>query len=243
MGWQAKHLYGVMVLGFLLYLGVGVIFYPPILYRYWVPTLVSLYLLAYLFLPSLRKPAQKRLESPSLQQIVSIMNEVLQQDPALKSMKGEIQSFTTDNAYVRVVSDYVFREFTPARVFDRVKDSIANFYFYIFTAYGFGIVACLIAIGGMIDVSFYLVEDHWLFKPIFSDMPFGVQIISWLAMLVLCYFLYRYFNLLSTQHEQRAVNLNIFVIRKNRAEIEKLTMLLGTDENLKSIAKLMLKVP
>lgn len=243
MGWQAKHLYSVLVVGFLLYLGIGVIFYPPILSRYWVPVLVSLYLLAYLGLPILRKLAQKEIEGPSLERIAGIMNEVLQQDPALKLVKEEIQAFTVDNAYMRVVNDYVFREFTSDKVFDRIKDSIANYYFYRFTAYSFLLIACLAAIGGIINLLFYLSEGYLLFEPIFIDTPLWAMAMIWFALIAVSYCLYHYFTLLSTRHMQRVINLNMLVINQNCNEIKRLTALLSKDENLKRIAKSSLKVP
>ena len=156
MGWRAKHLYSVLVVAFLLYLGIGLIFYPPILTRYWIPVLISLYLVAYLGLPLLRKLFQKNLENPSLQKIADIMNEALEEIRSSSSLAGELVSFSPDNAYVRLVNDYIFREYTSEKVYDRVKDSVANCYFYYSTGWAFGVVAILSALGLLLNLVFFL---------------------------------------------------------------------------------------
>lgn len=248
MSWRAKHLYSVLVVAFLLYLGIGLIFYPPILTRYWIPVLISLYLVAYLGLPLLRKLSQKNLENPSLQKIADIMNEALKEIPSLDNVRSELDSFSPDNAYVRLVNDYIFREYTSEKVYDRVKDSVANCYFYYSTGWAFGVVALLSAFGLALNLVFFLSQGRFLVQPLFTGLSPQMLAAAWFALIFVVGGLsawgsFYFRSDVAEAEKRRAQNLYMFLIISRKNEIKELVRRLSEDKDLREIACEKLRVP
>ena len=248
MSWRVKHLYSVLVVAFLLYLGIGLIFYPPVLTRYWIPVLVSLYLLAYLGLPLLRKLAQKNSDDPSLQKIADIMNRALNENPSLSNFRRELDSFSPDNAYVWLVNDYIFREYTSEKVYDRIKDSVANYYFYSFTGWAFGAVAILSALGLALNLTFFLSQGRFLTQPLFTELSPQILAVAWFAIIFIlgglsacCCVYFR--SVVAEAENRRAQNLYIFLISSREQEIKALVARLADDEDLQAITAEKLRVP
>jgi hypothetical protein len=248
MSWRAKHLYSVLVVAFLLYLGIGLIFYPPILTRYWIPVLVSLYLLAYLGLPLLRKLTQKNSENPSLQKIADIMNEALNENPSLNNFRSELDSFSPDNAYVRLVNDYIFREYASEKVYDRIKDSVANYYFYCFTGWAFGAVAILSVLGLALNLIFFLSQGRFLTRPLFTGLSPQTLAVAWFVLIFILGGLSVWFSIyfrsaVADAEKKRAQNLYMLLISSRKKEIKALVARLADDEDLQAIAAEKLRVP
>jgi len=201
--------------------------------------------MSYLGLPLLRKLAQRNSENASLQKIANIMTEALNENPLLRN---ELHAFTADNAYVRLVNDYIFREYTSDKVYDRVKDSIANYYFYYFTGWAFAVVAILSGLGFLLNLVFFVTQTRFLVQPLFSGPSPQMMAATWLALIFtlggLSFWLSRYFRSHVAEAEnRRAQNLYILLISFRKKEIKALVSKLADDEDLRAIAREKLRVP
>lgn len=151
MNWLSKQFYGTVLTVFVIFFFVGFFFYSPILNIgwYWVPLIAVLYFFGYIFLPFFRKfnNLDEKLEKPILERITKIINDSLKIDKELQEYFPKDFEFKSKNAYVRLINDYTFREFSSSLVFDRVKTSVADYYFYNFIAISFkmGIIIDVVA--------------------------------------------------------------------------------------------------
>ena len=116
---------------------------------YWIPTVALLYCFGYILLPVFRKLGNidEKLEKPILERIAKSINDSLKTDKELQKYFPKDFEFKSNNAFVRLINDYTFREFSSGPVFDRDKTSRADYYFYNFMAIGFkiGIIIDVVA--------------------------------------------------------------------------------------------------
>jgi len=244
MNWVSKHFYGAASALFIVFFFVGIFFYYPILKIgwYWIPIAVAFYFFVYLLLPLLRKfkNINEKLEKPILERIAKIINDSLRTDKELQKYFPDFK-FKSKNAYVRLISDYSFREFTSSPVFDRVKTSIADYYFYNFMSISFGL--CV-----FIDVLAFTVYAILKFLRINTSLMFlGLQperaILLGITSGILLYLVKRYFLNVANKHGKRTQNLRLLLIHQQEDKIKNMINYLKEDENLRSIAKEDLDIP
>ena len=245
MNWSSKQFYGSVLTIFIILFFIGVFFYHPIMKMgwYWIPTVAVLYFVGYLLLPILRKSynIDEKLEKPILERIVNIINESLKVDKELQEYFPKDFEFKSRNAYVRLINDYSFREFSSDLVFDRVKTSVADYYFYNFMAIGFKI--CII-----INVIAFFVHTAFKYSNIdtssmFLGLPFQKAILLAIVSGIVCYIAAKYFMNIANIHGKRAKNLRFLLIHQQKDKIKSLISYLKEDENLRLIAREDIDIP
>lgn len=211
---------------------------------YWIPTVALLYFFGYILLPVFRKwgNIDEKLEKPILERIGKIINESLKADKELREYFPKDFEFKSRNAYVRLINDYSFREFSSSLVFDRVKTSVADYYFYNFMAIGFKVCIFIDALAIFIYIMFrYSNCDTSL---MFSGLPLQEAILLAIVSGIGCYIAAKYFmNIANNIHGKRVRNLRFLLIHKQEGEIKKLINLLKEDENLRLIAREDIDIP
>ena len=245
MNWLSKQFYGTIFTVFVIFFFIGFFFYSPILNIgwYWVPLIAVLYFFGYIFLPFFRKfnNLDEKLEKPILGRITKIINDSLKIDKELQEYFPKDFEFKSKNAYVRLINDYTFREFSSSLVFDRVKTSVADYYFYNFIAISF-------KMGIIIDVVAFFVYAIFKYSNIDTSYMFiglPLQEAALLAIFsgIFCYMVAKYFMNIANVHGKRAQNLRFLLIHKQEDKIKKLINYLKEDENLRLIAKEDIDIP
>jgi len=169
------------------------------------------------------------------------MNEALKEIPPSSNLQGEIDPFVPDNAYVRLVNDYIFREYTSDKVYDRIKDSIANCYFYYSTGWAFGVVGILSALGLVLNLVFFLSQGRFLVRPLFTGLSPQMLAVTWFALIFIlgglsCWGSFYFRSDVAEAEKRRAQNLYMFLIISRKNEIAELVQILNKDEDLLAIA-------
>lgn len=238
MSWRVKHLYAVLVVAFLIYSGIGLLFYSPLLTFKWIPALLSLYLLAYLLLPFLRKFTSAEFENEPLERIAKILKD---------NTKCSYDFDDIDNAYVRLTNDWIFRNCPSNKYYDRIKDTIANYYFNFFTAISLGIVAVFALIALLTNLGSFLTSKTFLLTSVVQIFnlpakPITAFGINGLVLIPSLLFGWRFFSL-SKDHEERAKNQYMLLISKSEEQIKELAEMLKDDPYLQKIANSKINIP
>jgi len=251
MNWSSKQSYGTIITAFIIFFFSGILLYYPILKVswYWVPIAAMLYFFGYILLPVFRKldNIDEKLEKPILERIAKIINDSLKNDKELQEYFPKDFEFKSKNAYVRLINDYSFREFSSTLVFDRVKDSVADYYFYNFMAIGFKICIFIDALAFFIYIIFKYVNINSLFiDPSLMFLGLPVQKAALLAIFsgVFCYIAAKYFMKIANNiHGKRVRNLRFLLIYQQEEKIKDLISYLKKDENLRLIAREDIDIP
>jgi len=201
-------------------------------------------LFGYILLPVFRRldNLNEKLEKPILERIAKIINDSLEADKELQGYFPKDFEFKSKNAYVRLINDYSFREFSSAPVFGRVKTSVADYYFYNFMAIGFKICIFIDALAFFIYIA--LKYSNCNTSLMFLGLP--VQEVALLAIFsgIICYIIAKYFiNIANNTHGKRVQNLRFLLIHQQEDEIKKLISCLKEDKNLRLIAKEDIEIP
>lgn len=251
MNWLSKHFYGSILTIFIIFFFTGVFFYRPIMEMglYWIPTIALLYFFGYILLPVFRKwgNIDEKLEKPILERIAKIINDSLKTDKELQEYFPKDFEFKSKNAYVRLINDYSFREFSSTLVFDRVKDSVADYYFYNFMAIGFKICIFIDALAFFIYIIFKCVNINSLFidpSLMFLGRPLQEAILLAIFSGIFCYIAAKYFMKIANNiHGKRVRNLRFLLIYQQEEKIKDLISYLKKDENLRLIAREDIDIP
>ncbi len=250
MNWLSKHFYGSVLTVFIIFFFISLFFYYPIIKIgwYWIPTVVLLYFFGYILLPVFRKwgNIDEKLEKPILERIAKIINDSLKTDKELQKYFPKDFKFKSKNAYVRVINDYSFREFSSRLIFDRVKTSVADYYFYNFMAIGFKICIFIDALAFFIYIIFKYVNINSLFidpSLMFLGRPLQEAIILAVVLGIICYIIAKYFMDIANTHGKRTQNLRFLLIHQQESKIKNLVNYLKEDENLRLIAKGNIDIP
>ncbi|MGB6370880.1 MAG: hypothetical protein WBF68_07595 [Atribacterota bacterium] len=250
MNWSSKQSYGTIITAFIIFFFTGILLYRPILKAswYWVPIAAMLYFFGYILLPVFRKwgNIDEKLEKPILERIAKIINDSLKADKELQKYFPKDFEFKNRNAYVRLVNDYSFREFSSALVFDRVKASVADYYFYNFMAVGFKVCIIIDIFTFFIYTIFKYLNINILFidtSLMFLGRP--VQEATLLAIFtgIFCWIAAKYFLKIANIHGKRAQNIRFLLIHQQVDKINGLINYLKEDENLRLIARENINIP
>ena len=216
---------------------------------YWIPTVALLYFFGYIFLPFFRKfnNLDEKLEKPILERIAKIINDSLKTDKELQKCFPKDFEFKSKNAYVRVINDYSFREYSSRLIFDRVKTSVADYYFYNFMATGFKICIFIDIFAFSIYIAFKFLNIDILsidLSLMFLGLPLQEAILLAIVSGIGCYIAAKYFmNVANNIHGKRTQNLRFLLIYQQEDKIKKLINYLKEDENLRLIAKEDIDIP
>ena len=216
---------------------------------YWIPTVALLYFFGYILLPVFRKldNIDEKLEKPILERIAKIINDSLKTDKELQKYFPEDFKFKSKNAYVRVINDYSFREYSSRLIFDRVKTSVADYYFYNFMAIGFKICIFIDALAFSIYIAFKFSNINILsIDPslMFLGRPLKEAILLAVVLGIICYKIAKYFiKIANNIHGKRVRNLRFLLIHKQEDKIKDLVNHLKEDENLRLIAREDIDIP
>ena len=250
MNWLSKHFYGSMLTIFIIFFFIGIFFYHPIMHMglYWIPTVALLYFFGYILLPVFRKwgNIDEKLEKPILERIAKIINDSLKTDKELQKYFPKDFKFKGKNAYVRVINDYSFREYSSRLIFDRVKTSVADYYFYNFMAIGFKICIFIDIFAFFIYIIFKYVNINNLFIDLslmFLGLPLQEAILLAIFAGFFCYIAAKYFINIANTYRKRTQNLRFLLIHQQEDKIKKLINYLKEDENLRLIAKEDIDIP
>ena len=251
MNWLSKHFYGSVLTVFIIFFFISLFFYYPIIKIgwYWIPTVVLLYFFGYILLPVFRKwgNIDEKLEKPILERIAKIINDSLKTDKELQKYFPKDFKFKSKNAYVRVINDYSFREFSSRLIFDRVKTSVADYYFYNFMAIGFKICIFIDAIAFFIYIIFKYSNINILFidtSLMFLGLPVQKAALLAISSGIICYIAIKYFiNIANNTHGKRVRNLRFLLIHQQEDKIKDLINYLKKDENLRLIAREDIDIP
>lgn len=199
-------------------------------------------------LPVFRKwgNIDEKLEKPILERIAKIINDSLKTDKGLQKYFPKDFKFKSKNAYVRVINDYSFREYSSRLIFDRVKTSVADYYFYNFMAIGFKICIFIDAFAFFIYIIFKYVNINNLFidpSLMFLGRPFQEAIILAVVLGIICYIIAKYFMNIANTHGKRTQNLRFLLIHQQENKIKNLVNYLKEDENLRLIAREDIDIP
>ena len=199
-------------------------------------------------LPVFRKwgNIDEKLEKPILERIAKIINDSLKTDKELQKYFPKDFEFKSKNAYVRVINDYSFREFSSRLIFDRVKTSVADYYFYNFMAIGFKICIFIDALAFFIYIIFKYVNINNLFidpSLMFLGRQLQEAIILAVVLGIICYIIAKYFMNIANTHGKRTQNLRFLLIHQQESKIKNLVNYLKEDENLRLIAKGDIDIP
>lgn len=210
---------------------------------YWIPTVAVLYFFGYILLPVFRKldNIDEKLEKPILERIAKIINDSLKADKELQGYFPKDFEFKSKNAYIRVINDYSFREFSSALVFDRVKTSVADYYFYNFMAIGFKICIFIDIIASSIYIAFNYSNCNA--SLMFLGLPLQEAALLAIFAGVICYIAAKYFTNIANTHRKRTQNLRFLLIHQQEDKIKKLINYLKEDENLRLIAREDIDIP
>lgn len=246
MNWQTKQFYGSILTIFIVLFFTGVFFYRSILEMgfYWIPVLAVLYLFGYILLPIFRKlgKVDENLEKPILERIAKILNDSLKNDKDLQEYFPKDFEFKSKNAYVRLINDYSFRKFSSPLVFDRVKNSVADYYFYNFMAIGFKICIFIDIIAFIV----YMALKYSNYETTLMFLGLSPQETILLAFFSggFCYIAAKYFEKIANNvHGKRVRNLRFLLIYQQEEKIKDLISYLKKDENLRWIAKEDIEIP
>jgi hypothetical protein len=210
---------------------------------YWIPTVALLYFFGYILLPVFRKwgNIDEKLEKPILECIAKIINDFLKTDKELQDYFPKDFEFKSKNAYVRLINDYSFREFSSTLVFDRIKTSVADYYFYNFMTTGFKICIFIDALAFFIYIAFkYSNCDTSL---MFLGLPLQEAILLAIFSGIFCYMVAKYFMNIANTHGKRTQNLRFLLIHQQESKIKNLVNYLKKDENLRLIAREDIDIP
>jgi len=251
MNWLSKHFYGSVLTIFIIFFFISLFFYYPIIKIgwYWIPTVVVLYFFGYILLPVFRKwgNIDEKLEKPILERIAKIINDSLKIDEELQKYFPKDFEFKSKNAYVRVVNDYSFREYSSRLIFDRVKTSVADYYFYNFMATGFKICIFIDIFAFFIYIIFKYVNINNLFidpSLMFLGRPLQETILLAIFVGIFCYITAKYFmNIANNIHKKRTQNLRFLLIHQQEDKIKNLINYLKEDEDLRLIAREDIDIP
>ena len=250
MNWLSKHFYGSILTIFIIFFFTGVFFYRPIMEMglYWIPTIALLYFFGYILLPVFRKwgNIDEKLEKPILERIAKIINDSLKIDKELQKYFPKDFKVKSKNAYVRAINDYSFREFSSSLIFDRVKTSVADYYFYNFMAIGFKICIVIDVLAFFVYIMFKYVNINNLFidpSLMFLGRPLQEAIILAVVLGIICYIIAKYFMNIANTHGKRTQNLRFLLIHQQESKIKNLVNYLKEDENLRLIAKGDIDIP
>jgi len=239
MNWLSKHFYGSVLTVFIIFFFISLFFYYPIIKIgwYWIPTVVVLYFFGYILLPVFRKwgNIDEKLEKPILERIAKIINDSLKTDKELQKYFPKDFEFKTKNAYVRLINDYSFREFSSPLVFDRVKTSVADYYLYNFMAKGFNICTFIDIFAISIYIAFNFSNCNT--SLMFLGLPLQEAILLAIFSGIFCYIAAKYFMNIANTHRKRTQNLRFLLIHQQESKIKNLVNYLKEDENLRLIAK------
>jgi len=245
MNWLSKHFYGSVLTIFIIFFFIGVFFYHPIMNMglYWIPTVALLYFFGYILLPVFRKldNIDEKLEKPILERIAKIINDFLKTDKELQGYFPKDFEFKSKNAYVRLINDYSFREFSSTLVFDRVKTSVADYYFYNFMAISFKICIFIDALAFFIYIAFKYSNCNT--SLMFLGLPLQEAILLAIFSGIFCYIAAKYFMNIANTHRKRTQNLRFLLIHQQEGEIKKLINCLKEDKNLRLIAREDIDIP
>jgi len=200
-------------------------------------------------LPVFRKwgNIDEKLEKPILERIAKIINDSLETDKELQKYFPKDFKFESKNAYVRVINDYSFREFSSRLIFDRVKTSVADYYFYNFMAIGFKICIFIDAIAFFIYIIFKYSNINILFidtSLMFLGLPVQKAALLAISSGIICYIAIKYFiNIANNTHGKRVRNLRFLLIYQQEDKIKDLINYLKEDENLRLIARENIDIP
>ena len=215
---------------------------------YWIPTVALLYCFGYILLPILRKldNIDEKLEKPILDRIAEIINDSLIIDKELQKYFPKEFEFKSKNAYVRLINDFIFREFSSDLIFDRDKTSRADYCFYNFMAIGF-------RMGIIIDVVAFFVYTIFKYSNIntvfidtslmFLCKPYQEAILLAIVSMIGCYIAAKYFTNIANIHGKRAQYLRFLIIHQLEDKIKNMINYLKEDENLRLIAKENINIP
>ncbi|MBA7592839.1 hypothetical protein ES708_35033 [subsurface metagenome] len=250
MNWLSKHFYGSILTIFIIFFFIGVFFYHPIMNMglYWIPTVALLYFFGYILLPVFRKwgNIDEKLEKPILERIAKIINDSLKADKELQGYFPKDFEFKSKNAYVRLINDYSFREFSSALVFDRIKTSVADYYFYNFMATGFKICIFIDIFAFSIYTAFKFLNINILsidLSLMFLGLPLQGTILLATFAGIFCYIAAKYFMNIANTHRKRTQNLRFLLIHQQEDKIKNLINYLKEDEDLRLIAKEKIDIP
>jgi hypothetical protein len=199
-------------------------------------------------LPVFRKwgNIDEKLEKPILERIAKIINDSLKTDKELQKYFPKDFEFKSKNAYVRVINDYSFREFSSRLIFDRVKTSVADYYFYNFMAIGFKVCIFIDTFAFFIYIIFKYVNINNLFidpSLMFLGRQLQEAIILAVILGIICYIIAKYFMNIANTHGKRTQNLRFLLIHQQENKIKNLVNYLKEDENLLLIAKENIDIP
>jgi hypothetical protein len=245
MNWLSKHFYGSVLTVFIIFFFISLFFYHPIMHMglYWIPTVALLYFFGYILLPFFRRAdnLNEKLEKPILERIAKIINDSLKTDKDLRECFSKDFEFKSKNAYVRVINDYSFREYSSSLVFDRVKTSVADYYFYSFMAIGFKVCIFIDALAIFIYIMFkYSNCDTSL---MFLGLPLQEAILLAIVSGIGCYIAAKYFINIANTHRKRTQNIRFLLIHKQEDKIKDLVNHLKKDKNLRLIAREDIDIP
>jgi hypothetical protein len=250
MNWSSKQSYGTIITAFIIFFFTGILLYRPILKAswYWVPIAAMLYFFGYILLPVFRKwgNIDEKLEKPILERIAKIINNSLKTDKELQKYFPKDFEFKSRNAYVRLINDYSFREFSSNLVFDRVKISVADYYFYNFMAVGFKVCIIIDIFTFFIYTIFkYLNINNLFIDPSLMFLGRPVQEATLLAIFtgIFCWISAKYFLKIANIHGKRAQNIRFLLIHQQVDKINGLIDYLKEDENLRLIARENINIP
>jgi hypothetical protein len=250
MNWLSKHFYGSILTVFIIFFFIGVFFYHPIMHMglYWIPAVALLYFFGYILLPFFRRAdnLNEKLEKPILERIAKIINDSLKTDKELRKHFPKDFEFKSKNAYVRVINDYSFREYSSRLIFDRVKTSVADYYFYNFMAIGFKICIFIDIFAFFIYIIFKYVNINNLFidpSLMFLGLPLQEAIILAIFAGIFCYIAAKYFMNIANTHRKRTQNLRFLLIHQQEDKIKDLINYLKEDENIRLVAREEIDIP